>query len=158
MLSSWLVVVRKWRARGKLVMENLCLSQVCWGVTWKLVLGASLLVNSSSTLGQILYDGVWIQNPVSHTSSSSTFIKEFQYITQSHNLISMTFIWFSSTMFFLRSASRSGIRLEHIQTMSRQLASWPVSTSLPIKCYFFSQSFSDIKAKLQGLERELPTP
>ena len=28
--------------------------QICWGVTWKLVLGASLLATLSSTLGQVL--------------------------------------------------------------------------------------------------------
>lgn len=37
---------------------------------------------------------------------------------------------------------------------SRQLASWPVSVSLALKFYFFSQSFPDIRAKLKRLGKE----
>lgn len=60
------------------------------------------------------------------------------------------FIWFSPTL----SIGESRIRLEHMQMKSRQLASWPVSVSLALKFYFFSQSFPDIRAKLKCLGKE----
>lgn len=41
-----------------------------------------------------------------------------------------------------------------MQMKYRQLASWPVSISLALKFYFFSQSFHDIRAKLKHLEKE----
>lgn len=51
-----------------------------------------------------------------YTKNPSNFIKEFQYITESYNLIFIGIYMISPTTLSLRSAGESGTRLGYMQT------------------------------------------